>query len=654
MANYPDRARRGLERARGLIGRGDAIAAVAELVKVVAKVPKGTEAWAMLAQARVMAGDHAGANACFERVCVLAPESPESWLNRGCHLSALGRHADALPCYARALQAAGGDSPDALYRLATCYMELGQYAQALAGFRLYEDGYGASPELLFAVGVCAQAQQDSEAALGAYRRAQGLGASHYSLHLNMGVCCHDLGDYAGAADEARQALRFRPDDEIASFNLGTALLNGGHIAESTGVLAPLTMEAAQVSRLAALSYADPFDIGTLVAEHRSWGERAVASVGPQPVPVRSARAGRKLRLGFVSPDFRSHPVAFFVEALLGRIDRRRFELYLYFDAPNRDTTTDRFVQLADHWTDLHAVQSGERAATLIRDDEIDVLFDLAGHTSARIPMFAWRMAPVQASYAGYAATTGLPTMDYLLTDDWLDPPGLSGHQYVERLYSLGPCFATYSPPEPAGELPQRAVARRGEVVLGSVARLNKISDAAIEAWCAALQAVPQARLLLVSQGLTGASARAAMRARFTARGISAARLDIRPALPLAEYLALHDEIDVFLDTMPWSGHTTTMHGLWMGVPTVTVELGHHAGRFSTMVMRNLGLEECIAPDVESFGATVARLVANKSLLKRVRRDGRKMLLTSSLMDHEGLAARFMTACEAMWDARATA
>ena len=342
-----------------------------------------------------------------------------------------------------------------------------------------------------------------------------------------------------------------------------------------------------------------------------------------------------------------HPVAFFVEGLLRRLDRSRFELCLYFDAPNRDAVTDTFEAIADQWVDLYPLGDQDEAAARIRDDDIDILFDLGGMTSARVALFARRVAPVQVSYLGYACTTGLPTMDYLLTDAVLDPAGAEA-AYRERLLRLGECFATYTPPTTAPEVPAR---RPGVPCLASVARLNKISDGTLRLWARALAALPAARMVVLAHGLQNATTRLVFRDRLLKSGIDPDRVEMKGSLPLADYFALHAEIDLLLDTVPWSGHTTTLHGLWMGVATATLEQSHHAGRFSAMVMKNVGLPEFVAPAEADFGDHVRALMDDRALLERVRADGRALLRQSVLCDHAGLARRFEQACDAMWHAR---
>lgn len=653
MSVYPERARKTLERARALLAGGQAHAAIAELQKVVAKVPKGADAWMLLGRAQSASGAHEQALASFARASRLAPRDPHAWFNQGVACAALARFGEAVQAYARAIETAEGDYPDAVRNIAWCFLQTDQYALAEQALRAYLDDFPATGEVFTLLGMARQGQHDSAGAADAYAQAIALGVRDYTVHLNLSASLHVLQDYWGAVEQADLALQCRRDDPVARYNLATGQFALGQIDLARQTLADVPRSDAQIARLAALSYQDPVNLAQLLDEHLAWGRAAVAAcagASPANAVARAPANGRKLRLGFVSADFREHPVAFFIEGLLSQLDRARFEIHLYFDAPNRDALTARFEQLADGFVELYPLQDPDEAAERIRTDAIDLLFDLGGMTSARIATFARRMAPVQASYLGYACTTGLPTMDYFLTDHRLDPEGHAEAHYCERLLRLGTCFATYTPPAEAPAPASRPMRMKGFPQLASVARLNKISDSTVDAWADALTAVPNARLLVVAQGLQHARTRATLLERLVRRGCAPDRIELRGGLPMSDYLALHADIDLLLDTTPWSGHTTTLHGLWMGVPTVAIECSHHAGRFSAMVMHNAGLPEFVNAGTAGYGQTVRTLLEDAELMERVRAQGRERVRGGVLADHAGLARRFEAACETMWNA----
>ncbi|BAL22559.1 glycosyltransferase family 41 protein [Azoarcus sp. KH32C] len=655
MTAYPERTLKALQRARTQLAAGGVQDAIRELQKVVAKVPKGEEGWMLLAQAYCQRGAHDQALNCYERVTRISPRNAIAWFNLGIAHATLHRYAEAVKAYAEAIRHTGGDHPAAVINMGWCFIQLDQYDMALQVFEAYLEDFAANAEVYSLIGIARQGLQDSAAAADAYRKALEFGPGDYTLHLNLGSCLHVLHDYRGAAEHAARALDFQRDDPVARFNLGTALFALGEIDKARGTWEGVPRPEATLSRLAALSYLEPFDGERLLAEHRAWGNALAAACAAEPAltpPMPAPGPRPKLRLGFVSPDFREHPVAFFLEGLLRHIDRERFELFLYFDAPNRDEVTARFQMLADAWIELYPTRDPRDAAQRIRADQVDILFDLAGMTSPRIEMFGRRIALVQTSYLGYASTTGVPTIDYVLSDARLDPPGRTEAHYSETLVRLGNCFATYTPPSGAPLPAGRPMKRKGYPVFASVARLSKISDGALDLWCAALRSVPDARLLILAQGLHHAATQAALLERLTRRRVAPERVELRGSVPMEEYLELHSDVDLMLDTTPWSGHTTTLHGLWMGVPTVTFEQAHHAGRFTTMVMESAGLPEFVARDAEGFGEHVRRLLTDDALMDRVRAEGRELVRSSPLMDHAGLARAFEAACSAMWDAYA--
>ncbi len=649
MATYPARTQKALERARSLADRGRLPEAIDALEKVVSKVPKGEEAWLLLGTAHSRLGRHDRALQAFGRARQVNPSNAVTCFNLGVANSALGRQRDAIAAYGAALELTHGNYPDALRNLAWCCLQLDDLVPARMACEAFAEDFGERADVLTLLGVACQGLQDTAAAVRAYRRALELGARDAMLHLNLGSCLHVLEDFAGAAEQARLAELAAPGTAVARLNRGLAQIQLGQIEPAIDTLASCPLAEAATARLAALCYLDPFDPDRLLAAHRAWGEQAVAAV-PEFTPRRPAATGRKLRLGFISPDFRAHPVAYFVEGLLQAIDRSRFECVLYHDAPNRDAVTDRFRALADRWIDLHPAREPAAAADRIRGDQLDIVFDLAGTTSDRIALFARRLAPVQASYLGSGVTTGLPTMDFYVTDERLDPPGLSEGNYVEALIRLGGCLATYTPPDDAPT--PRPRSRSGAApVLASVARLNKISDATLQLWSRAMAAVPAARLRVIAKGLQNDATRAAFVARCAAAGIPPERIKAEGAMPLDAYLALHDDIDLFLDTTPWSGHTTTLHGLWMGVATATPEQPHHLGRFSAMVLHNAGLGQFVAATDTDFGAHVKSLLDDPTLLRLVREQGRQRVAESALTDHAALARRFESACRTMWLSR---
>ena len=314
----------------------------------------------------------------------------------------------------------------------------------------------------------------------------------------------------------------------------------------------------------------------------------VGAIEPRPV---QPLAGRRLRIGYVSADFREHPVPYFLEPILACHDHERVEVFCYADVPQPDATTKRLRAHADVWRSLVGL-SDAQAATVIRQDDIDILVDLAGHTGGnRLLVFARKPAPIQASYLGYLGTTGLSAIDYYLTDAHADPPGLADAYYSEELIRLPECAFCYHPgPAPAVN-PEVPASRSGHLTFGCLNNPAKVSDQVVSLWSRVLASVPDSCLLLRAGGGSGALDR--IHRIFGQSGISSQRLILAGDLPTRfAYLGLYRTIDIGLDPFPYNGVTTTCDALWMGVPMISLAGALGASRQGVRFLRLLAWRNC--------------------------------------------------------------
>jgi predicted O-linked N-acetylglucosamine transferase (SPINDLY family) len=352
-------------------------------------------------------------------------------------------------------------------------------------------------------------------------------------------------------------------------------------------------------------------------------------------------------VGYVSPDFRSHAAAFFLEPLLAHHDPDQVETFCYAELTAPDERTAQLQKLAGHWRPTRGL-SDARLAARVREDGIDVLVDLAGHTAGnRLLAFARRPAPVQVSYLGYAGTTGLDAIGYRLTDAVTDPPAEPSCHSEELVRLPGP-FCCYAPPARvplSTGLPSR---RLGAVTFASLHKLDKLNDRVVDLWCQVLQDVPGARLLLARNTLHGPTA-GYWHEQFTCRGIPAERVVIRRVEPVGmQHLRAYDEVDILLDTFPWCGHTTAYEALWMGVPVVTLRGDRHAGRMTASVLTYLGLSEWIADTPDDYRRVAAEL-ARSAARRAVWRGGlRAGLLASPLCDGPAFVRDLEAAYRRLW------
>jgi len=642
---YPERVLKALQRAKANINAGDATSAVEDLEKVVQKVPKAFDGWFLMGQAKGMLGDHAGAEICFKQAAVLQPKNPAAWSNLGMSCSIRGMFAEALKAYTRSLSVSPSPHPDTLHNVGSCYIQLDRYDEAIAVFRellRVKD----NSDVWALLGIAYQGIDRYQDALNAYLKARERGGGGYTLNLNIGTCYDTLGDYESAANHARAALTCQPDDGVALYNLGAACFAMGMIEEAIDAFSRSSLPSARQSCLLAMNYLDRVDPVELRIAHEDIAGHLGVS-GEPLLPVR-LEAGQRLRIGFVSADFREHPVAYFLEGLLSHLDRSRLEVFAYSDVRSEDAVTARFRPMVEHWRDMSGRDDGVLAEA-VKADQVHVLIDLAGHTNgSRLTAFARRLAPVQASYLGYSATTGLPRMDYLLADEVLAPEGVTDSHYSEKVLRMGRLFASYTPPPINIDVSPSPLKRNGYPTFASFAQLRKISPATIAMWIDALQAVPHARLQVMSKGLENAGVQERLLKPFVDAGLDRSRFVLRGAGSMEEFLAAHHDIDVILDTVPWNGHTTTLHGLWMGVPTITVEGATHIGRFGKLVAEGAGLHGFVTT-ASGFGNCAAAVVSDGEKLAGTRERLRESLLGSELCNHQGMASRFENACFAMWN-----
>jgi protein O-GlcNAc transferase len=382
-------------------------------------------------------------------------------------------------------------------------------------------------------------------------------------------------------------------------------------------------------------------------EHRAFGARLTACVRPErlPAPAR-LEPGRRLRLGYVSPDFCAHAVAHFLEPVLAEHERSAFEVHCYSDTLRPDATTERLARLVDHFVPsgrLSHPQLSERIAK----DQIDVLVDLAGHTARnRLPVFARSPSPVQVSWLGYFDTTGLPAIQYRIADEQLVPAGAERH-FVERIVRLprsANCFRP--PPGPAPAPPP--VLGRGQVTFGCFSNPAKIGRQVVAAFARILHAVPASRWIGKYRGLDDPDAQARLAGWFASEGIPSERIEFRGASAMPEFLATFSEIDIALDPFPYGGETTALHTLWMGVPLVSLEGQAPAQRLSSRVLRHAALEACIADTPDRYVQIATALAFNHARLVDLRRVLRARLQASPLLDARLVTRDLEAAYRQMW------
>ncbi|MCA1805974.1 MAG: tetratricopeptide repeat protein, partial [Xanthomonadaceae bacterium] len=484
--------------------------------------------------------------------------------------------------------------------LAVAHLNLGialrtrkRFEEALAAFQRATELRPDYSEALDALAHAHMALYDWDGAVQVLNRIIARWPGKAEMFNNLGSVYQAMGRNREAIAAYEQALRINPRLAVALNSLGSAYLGQGDFAAAGRCLrqclevAPADLRA-RSNRLMLLNYMPELEAEKVLEEHLEWGRVATRMIATLP-PLAPADPQRRLRIGYLSPDFREHSVASFIEPLLANHDHDRFEVCCYSCLPRPDATTLRLKGYADRWRDIDRLSDAD-TARLVRDDGIDILVDLVGHTSNhRLGVFAARPAPVQLTYLGYPNTTGLATIDYRITDAIADPPGEEAW-HSEELLRLDGGFLCYQPdPNSPDASPLPALAT-GQVTFGSFNNFSKLNPAVLELWAQVLQRVPGSRLLLKCPALTDAALREHTAAALQALGIGAERLELLGHTPTrAEHLALYARLDIALDTFPYNGTTTTCEALWMGVPVVTLAGRRHAGRVGASLLEAAGL-----------------------------------------------------------------
>lgn len=557
--------------------------------------------------------------ASFEKALSLQPDLADAHNNLGNALQLRREQPRAIEHYLRAL-ALKPDYVEARNNLGRALAALGRFDEAIAAYRSALSYQPNHADVHNNLGVALQELGRLDAAIEHYRLALAIDPSRAEYHNNLGKDLSGQGKYAEAMVSYRTALRLKADFDAAYSNL---LFHSNHRMpqDPIGYLAEACRYGEQVSRRAR-----PFNAWRL---------------------DRSDVAPRPLRVGLVSGDFRSHPVGYFLENVLAHLDPKLIELVAYDTQARDDALTARIKPYFAQWHVLAGL-SDAAAAEKIHQHGIAILVDLAGHTADnRLPIFAWRPAPVQAAWLGYFASTGMASIDYIVADRLVLPAAEEAH-FIEKPWRLPDSYLCFTPPtDEVGVGPLPLIENR-TVTFGCYNKLNKINDAVVALWARVLHALPGSRLLLKTKELTDLSAQRTMLERFAVHAIDPARLILEGYTPRANYLAAYRRIDIALDPFPFPGGTTTVEALWMGVPVLSRQGNSFVSHAGESLLSAAGLSDWIAADDDDYVAKAQAFVADLPQLAALRARLRDQLLASPLCDAARFAANLSSAFQGMW------
>ena len=463
-----------------------------------------------------------------------------------------------------------------------------------------------------------------------------------------------LGSYDDAEACCLAALAAGGDTAALRHVLSEALFEQGRVEDAVvevrrALALDANVPATHSDLLRMLNYSGELDPATLWREHRAWAERHARALECTALPhANEPDPARRLRVGFVSPHFRKHAMNFFFESTAEHFDYDRFEVTLYADVAQPDEFSTRLQDYGAAWRPTLQLTDAELAG-LVREDSIDILVDLSGHTRGnRLLAFARRPAPVQVTWNGYPNTTGMSSIDYRITDAYCDPPGTTEELHSERLEYLAPIYMTWRPPAGAPEVVQPPGLSRSGVTFGSFNSCFKVTPALVATWARVLLAVPGSRLMVLT--VNSGKAERRIRELFGGCGISGSRLEFLPRLTHERFLEAHGHADVALDSFPYHGTTTTCFSLWMGLPVVSLAGPSHLSRVGVSLLTNAGLPQCVARDAEDYVAIAARLAGDLPGLAAMRAGMRNRLRASPLTDGRAGARALQSALRRMWSA----
>jgi len=474
-------------------------------------------------------------------------------------------------------------------------------------------------------------------AAGAFRLLLASSPDHFSALVELGNTLYSQALMNDAIEQYCKAIELNFDSAIAHNNLGIVFQEQGRIDEAIAEYR-LALELdpryamAHSNLLRCLNFHPSMDNENLFKAHKSFETLHGRLLRPQSISFSNIRdPDRQLRIGYVSPDLGNHSVAYFVTSVFPNHDRSRFKIFCYSDRGKEDEFSERIKSGVDVWRKT-ADMSDDTLFSLILNDAIDILVDLAGHTGGnRLPVFARRPAPVQVTWLGYPNTTGLSAMDYRIVDDISDPPGDADRYHSETLIRLPNGFLCFDPPKNAPEVSLLPMLRNGFVTFGSFNALAKITDEAVALWSQILARVPGSRFLFKNKCLFDESTRKWLKDQFSVYGISSDRIMMTPFTAISEeHLACYGHLDISLDSFPYNGTTTTCESLWMGVPVIGILGNRHASRVTASILTRLGLDSLIAKDVEECVEIAAYLAERSELLDILRNSLRERMRTSRL------------------------
>lgn len=523
------------------------------------------------------------------------------------------------------------------------YYQLGNLVNAIKHYQAALIQYPNNPEVQNNIGLTYLSLGEIEKAINHLEKAIRLKKNFNQAHNNLGIAYRENCQLFQAEHEFINALALVPNNADTTNNLGTVYLDQGRVSKAEEHFRQaLNLNPEHVlahsNLLLTLNYDNRYDPVTIFQFHKDWAVRHTNGLRIRTLRGARCTSSGRLKIGYVSPDFRSHPVAYLIEPIIAAHNRNNFDIYCYYNASYSDLNTERLRKNVSYWRSIFGLND-ETAAELIERDGIDILVDLAGHTCGhRLTLMAMKPAPVQITYLGYPNTTGIPNIEFRITDTIADPKG-SEKYFVENLIRLPRCFLCYQPPLGAPSTARQYFRDPNRLIFGSFNHAAKITSEVVKAWCEILSRVPNSILKLKNRSLKDVATREYVGQLFQNHNVETNRIVFLDwTSDIKDHFSAYDDIDVALDTFPYNGTTTTFEALWMGVPVITLSGNSHASRVGHSILASLGHGHLVTFSTSEYIDKAVDLANDSQQINLYRRTLRSKLTNSLLMDNKNMAS----------------
>jgi protein O-GlcNAc transferase len=562
---------------------------------------------------------------------------------------------EAEYCYRQAILLLPGYA-EAYYNLGNILLDQRKLAEAEINYNKAISLKPDYPEPYNNLGNIFFSQKKISDAIRSYHKAIELKPDYSGAYFNLGGALLSISKLDDAMFNFKKAIEINPDYSDAYTNLGNVLLAQGKVNEAIehyqkALKIKPDCFTSNSNLLLALQYKDNLSDGEWQSFLMKFSDECKKIIPEIKQSKKDRNPDKKLKIGYVSPDFRIHSCAWFIEPLFANHDKEKFEIFCYSVLENPDSFTEKFKKLADVWHDTEDLTNKE-LIELIQNDGIDILVDLAGHTANnRLAIFAGKPAPVQVSWLGFPASTGLDTIDYKLSDKWLAPEN-STEYFSEKVWRLNRVMHCYQAPDPSPPVSTLPYNTNGYITFASFNNLTKITEKTVEIWAKVLDEVSGSILILKANQSAAVELQDKISGLFIDHGISSERIKFVNPLPNTyDHLNYYNQVDIGLDTFPYNGATTTVEALWMGVPVISMAGERAASRYGLAFLSAVGLPELATGNSDEFIKTAVALANNPETLDKLRSSLREKLLNSQLCDRTGFTKEIENAYQEMWKNR---